>query len=215
MYPYVRFVCRVIVRSFGIRIGVVGLDRFDAAGQTYVLMANHESVFDIFATPIAVPMHLTAVEAAYHFKIPFWGFLIRRLDCVPIHRHDPARAREDLQIARDVVTGGTSIIILPEGHRTIDGAIGPFKKGPFHLAKNAGVAILPLAFCGLFDIKPKHGWKITPGRAFVVFGEPIAAATVQSSSVDELMHLVRKRIIALREEGDRLRGTSSVASLQQ
>ena len=106
-------------------------------------MSNHQSLFDLFVIPAALPGVYTAVEAAYHFSIPLWGSLITRWGCIPIHRRNLEKAKESLDIARKRLWEGLSLIILPEGHRTRTGRIGDFKKGPFYLARQAGEKYLP------------------------------------------------------------------------
>jgi 1-acyl-sn-glycerol-3-phosphate acyltransferase len=129
-------------RIMGIRLAVTGLEHMDRA-KTYLIMGNHQSLFDLFVIPAALPGIYTAVEAAYHFSIPLWGSLITRWGCIPIHRNDLEKAKDSLDMARRRLREGTSIIILPEGHRTRTGRMGAFKKGPFHLARQAGADILP------------------------------------------------------------------------
>jgi 1-acyl-sn-glycerol-3-phosphate acyltransferase len=96
-------------------------------------MGNHQSLFDLFVIPAAIPLTYVAVEAAYHFSIPLWGSLVTRWGCIPIHRRNLEKAKESLETAQQQLAAGPSIIILSEGHRTLTGRLGPFKKGPFHL----------------------------------------------------------------------------------
>ena len=136
VFALARYLFTIQTKIMGIRLTVIGLEHLDRK-KTYLIMGNHQSLFDLFVVPAAIPATYVAVEAAYHFSIPLWGSLVTRWGCIPIHRNDLEKAKESLDIARQRLKEGTSIIILPEGHRTLTGEMGEFKKGPFHLARKA------------------------------------------------------------------------------
>jgi 1-acyl-sn-glycerol-3-phosphate acyltransferase len=106
---------------------------------------------------------------------------------------------KSLQRARDRLRGGRSLLILPEGHRTLDGRLREFKRLPFHLAREAEVDLVPIGISGLFTLKPKHSWLIRPTPLTVSFGRPIPAAEIRSLSARELRDLTRRRIESLIE----------------
>lgn len=180
----------------GIRIEVSGLARLDCE-RTYLIMGNHQSLFDLFVIPAAIPLTYVAVEAAYHFSIPLWGSLITRWGCIPIHRDNLEKAKQSLDIARQRLQEGTSIIILPEGHRTRNGELGPFKKGPFHLASQAGADILPFAVSGLFDYHRRGSFHLNPRRVKVSLGPVIPYALCAQMTVEQLRDRVRSIIAEL------------------
>jgi 1-acyl-sn-glycerol-3-phosphate acyltransferase len=180
----------------GIRIEVAGLARLDCE-RTYLIMGNHQSLFDLFVIPAAIPLTYVAVEAAYHFSIPLWGGLITRWGCIPIHRDNLEKAKQSLDIARQRLQEGTSIIILPEGHRTRNGELGPFKKGPFHLASQAGADILPFAVSGLFDYHRRGSFQLNPRRVKVSLGPVIPYALCAQMTVEQLRDRVRSIIAEL------------------
>ena len=138
-FSLARHLFSIQIRIMGIRLKVEGREHLDPS-QTYLLMGNHESLFDLFVIPAALPLVFIGVEAAYHFNLPVWGYLIRKWGCIPIQRENLEEAKKSLELARQTLAGGLSIAILPEGHRTRTGEMGPFKKGPFHLAKVHGGA---------------------------------------------------------------------------
>ena len=160
-------------------------------------MGNHQSLFDIFAIPAAVPMHFVAVEAASHFSFPIWGWLTRKWGNIPMPRKDLPKAIESIKKARKVIVSGTSIGILPEGTRTLTGEIGEFKKGPFHLALAAQADILPFALCGLFEYNNKLSWTLNPATVYVKFGRPIPYGSFKDSSVEELKDTVYNMIVGI------------------
>lgn len=199
LFPLVHRLMAMQLRVMGVRLTVIGADRFDRR-RPYLIMGNHQSMFDLFALPAALPMHAVGVEAAYHFKVPLWGHLIRRWGNIPIERRRRDRALLSLETARRRLAAGAAIVVLPEGHRTRDGRMGAFKSGPFHLALAAGVDLLPFVIDGLFAYNPKGNWRLRPGEACAGFGRPIPWETFRHDSVAELKDRVRDAMRALKEE---------------
>ena len=196
VFALARFLFSIQTRIMGIRLKVTGLSHLDRK-RTYLIMGNHQSLFDLFVIPAAIPLTYVAVEAAYHFSIPLWGSLVTRWGCIPIHRNNLEKAKESLDIARQRLRGGVSLIILPEGHRTLTGRMGAFKKGPFHLARQAGADILPFAISGLFDYHPKGTFHLNPKPVRVTIGPPIPYLTIAGMTPEQLRDYVRAIIADL------------------
>lgn len=197
IYPMVRRLMRLQLALMGIRLKVRGQDTFDP-GKAYLILGNHESMFDLFAIPAALPMHSVSIEAAYHFSIPLWGYLVRKWGNIPAHRNNAAKAVGSLKHATRVLKSGTPVVLLPEGGRTHTGEIGAFKKGACHLALTAKTDILPFVIKGLFEYNSIATWQLLPGPACVVFGRPIAYRSFKDSSVEELTRRVRTTMIDLK-----------------
>jgi len=199
IYPAVRILARIQLLIVGLRVQVHGYDRFDRR-RSYLIMGNHESMFEVFAIPTALPMHAVGIEADYHFSMPLWGYLTRKWGNIPITRENRARAIKTLDGATRVFKAGTSIVVLPEGHRTLTGKVGPFKKGPFHLALAAKADILPFAVSGLYEYRSKQGWQLSPRTAHVAFGSPIPYDSYKDDTVDQLLRKVRREVINLKDD---------------
>ncbi|MFC1669660.1 lysophospholipid acyltransferase family protein [Spirochaetota bacterium] len=182
----------------GISLEVEGQDKFDHTKQ-YIVMGNHESLFDIFAVPVTIPFRFVAVEAAQHFSYPLWGSLVRRWGNIPIDRENLKKAKTSLEIAKNVTDSGTSILIMPEGQRTLTGKVQDFKKGPFHFALAAKKDILPFAMRGLYKYKSKHSWILNPGKVYIKFGTPVSYKSMENLSVEELRDKVKNIIIDLKK----------------
>jgi len=165
--------------------------------KSYLIMGNHQSLFDIFVVPAAIPICFVGVEAAYHFSIPVWGYLIRRWGCIPIERNNLKKAVSSLETAKKTLLSGMNIGILPEGHRTRTGKIGPFKKGPFYLAKGAHADILPFGIHGLFDYNQTGSMILTPGTVTLRIGEPIPYETFKDLTIEQLRKITFDRICSL------------------
>lgn len=154
--------------------------------QTYLIMGNHQSLFDIFVVPAAIPICFVGIEAARHFSYPVWGYLIRKWGCIPIQRSHLENAILSLEMAKKTFMSGMSIGILPEGHRTITGEMAPFKKGPFYLAKATQADILPFGINGLFHYNHKGSLILTPGKVIVNIGRPISHDSIKDLSIEEI-----------------------------
>lgn len=185
----------------GLRVKAAGYDQFDSR-RSYLIMGNHESLFDLFVIPAALPMHAVGIEAAYHFSIPLWGYMAKRWGNIPISRSNLGQAIKTLNEAARVLKSGTSIVMLPEGHRPMTGQPGPFKKGPFHLAVAARADILPFAMSGLYKYRSKGGWQLIPVTARVVFGAPIPYDTYKNDELSDIQRRVRRKIMELKKMAD-------------
>lgn len=187
--------CRSALACTGIRVRVHGLANVEL-GRQYLFMANHPSMIDPFLMAIAVPRFAVGIEKAANFKIPIYGRLVTRWGNIPIHKDDPVRSRDAIATAIARFRQGVSVIILPEGTRSKDGSLGPFKKGGFHLALDTGATILPVTIKGAFQVFRTGGWRIRPGLVEVFFGEPLSADGMTREDLDSLLAETRRRIAA-------------------
>ena len=162
--------------------------------QPYIYMFNHVSMFDQFMIGAYIPHYITAIAAIEIFSYPIWGYIIRKYGVIPIIRQKVKKAIGSLNIAENELKEGTSFLISPEGTRTNTGELGPFKKGPFHLAKNTGATIVPIGLLGGFRAKRKEDWRLNPGVLTTRFGKPIELIDYNYLEVSELRDLVRQRI---------------------
>jgi 1-acyl-sn-glycerol-3-phosphate acyltransferase len=188
--------CRNIMRSLFVRIVVEGREHFKS-DRTYLFVCNHVNIFDVFVLYGFIPNYFRGVELDEHFDWFFYGRVIRRLGMIPISQTDARSALKSLRIAEQAVGEGTSILVLPEGGRTLDGNFQPFKPGAFVLARRAGVDIVPLVMIGAFQIKRKGSLFIRPGRMTLRFGPPIAYAQIKDLQVKQISQLVRARMLSM------------------
>ena len=166
----------------------------DPEGQPYLYMFNHVSMFDQFMIGAYVRHYITAVGAIEQFHYPIWGQIIKHYGVIPIVRNQIRKAIKSLSTAEDALNNGVSFIISPEGTRTLTGELSPFKKGPFHLAKNTGATIVPIGLHGGLKAKKKDDWRLKPGILITRFGTPITKMEYGDLTVDEIKDLVRERI---------------------
>ena len=157
-------------------------------------MCNHSNFFDIPLLEAYIPTFVRGVEALRQFNWPVYGWAIRRMGNIPIDRKNIHASITSMKKTEKILKKGQSIVILPEGHRTLDGNLGPFKKLPFHLAKQAGVPIIPIGLSGLFQLKHKGSWIIDPRPVKIKFGQPISPDKIQNLSTEELRDYTREKI---------------------
>ena len=160
-----------------------------------VFASNHESALDIWALVASVPRIVRFLAKRELFRIPIFGWYLALGGHVAVDRAHHARAVASLHEAGAVVRAGTSLIVFPEGTRSTDGRIHPFKKGPFVLALEAGVPVVPVAISGSGRITPKRAIEIHPGPIRIAFGEAIDPR--RFTDKNSLLREVRGRIIAL------------------
>jgi 1-acyl-sn-glycerol-3-phosphate acyltransferase len=194
---------RLILSCCGVRVRIRGIENLAPRGR-YIVMMNHVNFFDSFVFYSRFPGLARGIEEESHFRWPFYGWMLRRVGMIPISRKDPARAREGLARAAALVRErpGYSIIILPEGTRTRDGNLGPFKRGGFHLALETGLDILPLVQTGAYRINRKGSLLVRPGKVDLAVLPPISVAGYARDAVGELADLTRSVFLeALEESG--------------
>ena len=171
----------------------------ESDGGPYLYMFNHVSMFDQFMIGAYVGHYITAVAAIETFRYPIFGLILKKYGIIPIVRQKIKKAIVSLKVAEEAIKQGTSFLISPEGTRTLTGEIGPFKKGPFHLAKNTNATIVPIALRGGFRAKRKNDWRLQPGVLTVVFGDPIRSINYKELDIKELRDLILKKIIELKK----------------
>ena len=164
-----------------------------------IYASNHESALDIWLLFRTVPRNgLRFIAKEELFQIPIFGWYLRMARFVAVDRRQHARAVAALQQAGRIVRGGTSLIVFPEGTRSRDGRVQPFKKGPFVVAMEAGVPVVPVAIAGAAALNPKGLLSVRPGPVRVAVGAPLTPADFPDKSA--LLGEVRHRIIALHQE---------------
>ncbi len=195
---FVKWLCRFFVRSLFIRVKTIGTENFDH-NKAYLFVSNHVNIFDLFILNGYIPNFARGVEQDKHFDWPIWGKVTARFGNIPISQTQFKSALKSLEKAEQAVREGTSIIIMPEGHRTRDGELLPFMRGPFMLALKTKADIVPMAMVGAFAVKKVTHRTIRPGKIKVVFGETILYENIKNLSSKELRDLVKDKIQKLIE----------------
>jgi 1-acyl-sn-glycerol-3-phosphate acyltransferase len=182
-----------IFRTCGVRVIVEGLDHVDRT-QSYVFMSNHQSVLDIGALVLTLPVNWRFVAKRELTRVPFFGWALGLSDQIVIDRGNRASAVRSLQRAAERVRGGISVIVFPEGTRSPTGRMREFKSGGFHLAIEAQVPILPTTVSGSFHLIPKRSLKVQSGTIKVSYGKPIPTRELGVEDRHALKDRVREAI---------------------
>jgi 1-acyl-sn-glycerol-3-phosphate acyltransferase len=156
----------------GVRFEAVGLDRFDHS-RSYIFMTNHASNLDPPIQVGLIPRRTSVMVKKELFKVPVLAQAMRMGSLVQVDRGNRDAGIEAVRAAKAVVDKGLNMLIYVEGHRSSDGKLLPFKKGPFYMAIECGVPIIPITIVGTHDLWPKGRYAIKPGQVKVIFHPPI------------------------------------------
>jgi 1-acyl-sn-glycerol-3-phosphate acyltransferase len=174
VYFVTRFWSWMILAIGGVTIRVYGLSRLDA-GQQYLFMVNHQSNIDIPVLVQSLPaFQLRSIAKKELLWVPFFGWALWAGKHIIVDRADGAGARGSLKKAEARIRGGISVVVFPEGTRSPDGRLLPFKRGGFLLAAKTRTAIVPVTINGSGKSLAKGEWRLRAGVVEVHVSEPIS-----------------------------------------
>jgi 1-acyl-sn-glycerol-3-phosphate acyltransferase len=185
---------KIQLRITGTRVLIQGLENIDSQ-KSFILVSNHQSTFDIFALLGYLPMQFRWTAKAELFRTPFMGWAMSRIGYIPIERDSPKKAYRSMLRAAEVVRRGTSIIIFPEGTRSPDGNLQPFKKGVFLIALKSQAPILPITIQGASRIMRKGDWRTYPGQVRIQIDPAIETAGTPAEKEEQLSRQVRSVLV--------------------
>jgi 1-acyl-sn-glycerol-3-phosphate acyltransferase len=162
---------RLILLTTGVRVHVAGLDKLEP-GRTYVFVANHQSIYDIPILFWSLPYQLRIIAKQSLGRFPFLGWHLRRTGHMLVDRRRPDRGKIFSWASR-LTSNGLSLIVFPEGTRSVDGRVAAFKGGSFYLALEAGLPIVPLSVVGSRHIMLKGRLATYPGDVRLIVHDPI------------------------------------------
>lgn len=190
-----RIWARLIARTCGIRIELEGLEHVKP-GQSYVIISNHLSNFDIYCTAAALPFDVRFVAKKELLRIPVFGQALALSNHIVIDRQNPESAIATINRAVARSPSTFCILFYAEGTRSPDGKVHAFKKGGVTLALRTQLPILPMSVSGTRKFLPKGCKVIRPGGVVrLVIGRPIDTAGLPLESRDELNERVRQVVI--------------------
>lgn len=191
----------VLLKFAGATLDVRGADKLKQVGSC-MIMSNHQSMIDVAVVFAALPKNLRFVAKRVLFFIPFLGWYMWGMGMIPVDRNNRERAINALRRAMELFDnrGGANVMTFPEGTRTRDGRVMPFKKGLFMLAIDAGVPIVPVAIEGAYDVLPADGFSVRPGTIQVAVGDAIPTEGLDKDDRDALIQRVRDAVIDLNKD---------------
>jgi 1-acyl-sn-glycerol-3-phosphate acyltransferase len=198
VYCISRFWAWLILSLGGVSIRVHNLNRLDAR-QPYLFMVNHQSNVDIPVLLHSLPaFQLRWIAKRELLWVPFFGWAMWAGKHIAVDRADSGGALGSLKKAATRMAGGISIVVFPEGTRSTDGRLLPFKRGGFLLAAKTGTPIVPVTINGSHKILPKGEWRLRPGIVHVHVGEPIAITERRPGTVralaDRVQRIIEKKL---------------------
>ena len=182
-------------RLVGLQIKIEGREKIPQG--TCLFLANHTSFVDALPIMWAIPRRVGVLLKKSLFSIPIIGWAFRLAKFVPVERGDKASGIASVDLAADRIKQGMSFLAYPEGTRSYDGRLLPFKKGVFIIAIKAETQIVPMVMTNGHRIAPKGSLRITPGEVTVRFGDPIDATDYTVDRRAELAQRVRQAMAAL------------------
>ena len=195
-----RSFCRRIAFLSGARVEVRRSPGFNPQ-RTSFFFVNHVNLFDPFVLYCAIPQFVRGWELESHFKIPAYGWLMKRFGNVPVPNvRRPSDLKRMWRLTQGAIEGGTSLIIFPEASRTRDGHVGGFQDGGFRVAQQLGIPIVPVSLVGSFQHYRTGNWMLWPATITVHLHDTIETKGLTKEDVPALREHVREMISAPVEE---------------
>jgi 1-acyl-sn-glycerol-3-phosphate acyltransferase len=191
LYQLFMWGARAGVWLAGVRVETVGMDKLDFS-RSYIFMSNHVSNLDPPIQIPALPKQTSVMVKKELFKVPILGSAMHMGNLVPVDRGNRDAGIEAVRAAKEVIGKGMNMTIYVEGKRSFDGKLLPFKKGPFYLAMECDVPVVPMTIVGTHYAMPKARYAIKPGKVQIIFHPPIEPKDFVSREV--LMEKVRSAI---------------------
>lgn len=190
--------CKSLLWGGGVQVEFEGLEHLDPT-RPAVLVSNHESWYDVFALAGHLPVDYRFVGKKELLKVPFFGPAWVACGHIPIDRTNRKAAIESLRVAGEKIRRERAVVVMfPEGTRSKDGELLPFKKGAFVLALESGVPVIPVGVSGGRQLMPKGSFFVRPGTMRVNVGRPIEVEGLTVADRDHLMDRAREEVRRLR-----------------
>ncbi len=209
--PILRFWAKSILSAAAVRVEAQGLENLPP--ESCVLVANHQSNFDVLVILAQIPRHLRFVAKTELYRIPLFGMALRATGNIEVDRSGGERDRKKLEQAIAAVRERVSILFFAEGTRSASGALMPFKKGAALLAVQAQVPLVPIAVAGTREILPKKSIWIRGGRrALLKVGKPLSTVGLTIEDRDRLTQLAQNEVQSLLSSSNAELGTTRLPS---
>lgn len=170
----------LILKTTGVKVKVRGLEHLEA-GRSYVFAANHQSIYDIPIVFTSIPFQLRIVAKESLGRIPFMGWHLHRAGHLLVDRRNPGP--DIVEKMKRLVGESSSLIVFPEGTRSVDGTVGRFKKGSFLVAIDAKLPVVPVSITGSRHVMKKGRLMVCPGEVTLTVHPPIPTVDIDRSDV--------------------------------
>lgn len=191
-----RWMSRWTAKLAGASVEVRKAPGFDPQ-RTCFLVSNHVNLFDPWVLYGVTPQFFRGLELESHFRIPVYGWLMKRFGNVPVPDVPrPSDMKRMWHLTQAALDRGVSLAVFPEGSRTVTGHVGPFYDGVFRMALQFGTPITPISIVGSFEFNRKTSWMLRPSRIVVYFHDTIETKNWDKRDVAGLRQRVREIIAA-------------------
>jgi len=171
-HHYGRLWAKAALLANRVKVSIEGIEHLKGKGP-YIFMSNHQGSYDIFALLGYLPFQFRWLAKKELFSIPFFGWVMAAAGYISVDREGTRETVDAMNRAAQKIREGMSVVIFPEGSRSPDGSIQPFKKGGFSLAIKSKVPIVPIAIAGSREIMPKGKLTLNPGEIRIRIVQPI------------------------------------------
>jgi 1-acyl-sn-glycerol-3-phosphate acyltransferase len=190
IHHYARWWAKIQLLVSGVKVKVSGLEHLDKENP-YIYMSNHQGSYDIFALLSCLPVQFRWIAKKELFAIPILGWAMSAANYISIDRSEMRKALKSIERAAGKIRGGVSVVIFPEGTRSRDGFIQPFKRGGFTLALKSGVPIIPITINGSRDVMPRDSMRVRPGEIRVTIDRSVETSPYSLRERNVLMEKIR------------------------
>jgi len=196
MIKTARLWARSLLAIAGVRVRIEGLEKL-TPGASYVFASNHLSYMDTPVILANIPADFRFMAKSGLFKIPLLGTHLAQAGHIPVPREDPRAAVKTMALAAETIrTRNISLLIFPEGGRSHDGILQPFKDGGAYIAIKAGVPLVPVSISGTHEILAMHSSIFHRGSVTVRIGDPIPTAGLTLKDRKSITDLAREQVVA-------------------
>jgi len=194
---YPRMWAKLLTRIANIHVKVTGIENIDS-NATYVFAGNHTSQLDIYSFQAQFPHDFRWIAKKELFNVPIFGLAMRKVGFISIDRSHGRKALKSLYQAAKRISDGSSVLIFPEGTRSQDGKLHPFKAGAFLLAIKSGVQVVPIGFNNASTLLPKG--KLWGGEIVIRIGKPVPTTNYTTKDKQKLATILHDRVAELLDD---------------
>ncbi len=188
-----RFTCAICF----VRVSVEGWENIPDKNKSYIFVANHQSMFDIWLIYGWLDRPFSWIMKQELRKVPFVGKACESIGHIFVDRSSAMAAKNSIINAKKRLQNGSSVVIFPEGTRSKNGKVGVFKRGAFTLASDVHLPIVPITIVGAYDRMNRNAFFVTPGRMKMIIHPPIEASAAQNEQeTRRLANMAREIIVS-------------------
>ncbi|MCT4612800.1 MAG: 1-acyl-sn-glycerol-3-phosphate acyltransferase [Clostridia bacterium] len=192
LYRLVKVFTNIMLKISGVKLNID--KRNLESNETYLFVSNHQSIFDILFIIKAIDIPIAFIAKKELVYLPVLRLWMKELGCIFIDRKNIKNSINEINNAVDKLKNNNSLVIFPEGTRSVDGNIGKFKPGSFKLAINSEAAVVPITINNAYKILKKGSFKINRGEASIKIGSPVCFIDYGEDNSVEISEKIREEI---------------------